>query len=133
MNPSPSERGLLLFCAVGLVPIALSYGAVPSASMDLLFGIAVDGVNLTHILRAVMGLYLAMVVVWVAGATRPALTGPALVCCAVFMLGLAGGRLLSIVLDGWPHWLLVVYTGLEVLLGLLALRLYRLRKAGAAA
>lgn len=121
-------RTFLLFCAVGLVPIALSYGAAPAASLSALFGISVDNGNLVHILRAVMGLYLGMVLIWVLGATRPALTGAALVCCAVFMLGLAFGRLLSLVLDGMPHWLLVVYALLEIVLGVVAIRLYgRLR------
>jgi len=55
------QQGFLLFTAVGLTPIALSYGAAPSSSLPYLFGIEVDTVNLTHILRAVMGLYLALV------------------------------------------------------------------------
>ena len=41
------------------------------------------------------------------------------------MLGLAGGRTLSFILDGLPHWLLMVYGGLEVVLGLTAITLYR--------
>jgi hypothetical protein len=108
-----SNRVFLLFCSIGLVPIALGYGAVPSASLDFLFGIPVDTVNLAHIMRAVMGLYIAMVVVWVWGAFSKSMEGPALVACAVFMLGLAAGRILSIVIDGLPHWLLVVSHGLQ--------------------
>ena len=63
-------RAFLIFCAVGLVPIALGYGAKPSTSLDVLFGITVDTTNLTHIMRAVMGLYLGMVVIWVLGAFK---------------------------------------------------------------
>jgi hypothetical protein len=63
-----------------LIPIALSYGAMPSVSLDRLFSITVDGTNLTHILRAVMGLYLGMVFIWVLGALNRTLTGPALIC-----------------------------------------------------
>jgi hypothetical protein len=40
------------------------------------------------------------------------------------MLGLAAGRILSLVLDGTPHWLLVVYTGLELIFGSIAVWLY---------
>jgi len=47
--------------------ISFGYGAKPSASLDFLFDITVDTTNLTHIMRAVMGLYLGMVVVWVWG------------------------------------------------------------------
>jgi hypothetical protein len=115
----------LVFCAVGLVPIALGYGAQPSASLDALFGIPVDTVNLTHIMRAVMGLYLGMAALWLWGAFSRPMTGPALVSCAVFMLGLAAGRILSLLLDGMPHWLLVVYAVLEVVLGAVAIALYK--------
>jgi hypothetical protein len=119
------ERAFLIFCAVGLVPIALGYGARPSTSLDALFGITVDTTNLTHIMRAVMGLYLGMAVIWVWGAFKRQLTAPALVSCAVFMLGLAAGRVLSLILDGMPHWLLVVYAALEIVLGLSAVSIYR--------
>ena len=125
MNESMKTRAFLIFCAVGLVPIAPGYGAKPSVTMDALFGIKVDTTNLTHIMRAVMGLYLGMVVLWLWGAFRKSMEGPALAACAVFMLGLATGRILSFILDGLPHWLLVVYAALEIVLGLIAVTLYR--------
>jgi hypothetical protein len=128
---SMKTRAFLIFCAVGLVPIALGYGAKPSVSLDALFNITVDTINLTHIMRAVMGLYLGMVVFWVLGALRPSMTGPALAACAVFMLGLAGGRILSFILDGLPHWLLIVYAVLEIVLGLIAVALFRGHKSPA--
>jgi hypothetical protein len=125
---SKTTSVFLIICSVGLVPIALGYGAKPAASLEALFGITVDTTNLTHILRAVMGLYFGMVVIWIWGAFDKSLTQPALVCCAVFMLGLAVGRLLSFILDGQPHWLLVVYAALEVVFGSVAIYLYRIRK-----
>jgi hypothetical protein len=120
-------RVFLVSCAVGLVPIALGYGAKPSGSLDALFGIGVDTINLTHIMRAIMGLYLAMAALWIWGAFNEQLTSPALVSCAVFMLGLAAGRILSFIVDGMPHWLLFVYAALEVVLGLIAIAIYRRR------
>ena len=125
MSKSVKTRAFLIFCAVGLVPIALGYGAKPSVTLDALFGIQVDTTNLTHIMRAVMGLYLGMVVLWLCGAFRRSMAGPALAACAVFMLGLAAGRILSFLLDGLPHWLLVVYAALEIVLGLIAVALWR--------
>jgi len=125
MNENMKTRAFLIFCAVGLVPIALGYGAKPSVTLDALFGINVDTINLTHIMRAVMGLYLGMVVFWLYGAFRRSMEGAALAACAVFMLGLATGRILSFILDGLPHWLLVVYAALEIVLGLIAVTLYR--------
>ena len=125
MNESMKIRAFLIFCAVGLVPIALGYGAKPSVTLDALFGINVDTTNLAHIMRAVMGLYLGMVVFWLCGAFRRSMAGPALAACAVFMLGLAAGRMLSFILDGLPHWLLIVYAALEIVLGLTAATLFR--------
>ena len=119
-------RTFLLFCAIGLVPIALSYGARPSVSLEVLFGITVESTNLTHIMRAVMGLYFGMIVIWIWGAFSKPMAGPALVSCAVFMLGIAAGRILSFLLDGMPHWLLVVYAVIEVVLGAMAIALYRI-------
>jgi hypothetical protein len=125
MNDGTKSRAFLIFCAVGLVPIALGYGAKPSVTLDVLFGIKVDTTNLTHIMRAVMGLYLGMVAFWLWGAVRRSIAGPALAACAVFMLGLAAGRILSFILDGLPHWLLIVYAVLEIVLGLIAVTLCR--------
>ena len=120
-----TTRAFLIFCAVGLVPIALGYGAKPSVTLNVLFGINVDTTNLTHIMRAVMGLYLGMVVFWLCGAFRKSMESTALAACAVFMLGLAAGRILSFIIDGMPHWLLVVYAVLEIVLGLIAVVLYK--------
>jgi hypothetical protein len=118
-------RAFLILCAVALVPVALGYGVIPAVSLEVLFGITVDSTNLTHIMRAIMGLYFGMIVIWLWGAFSKPMAGPALVCCAVFMLGLAAGRTLSLVLDGMPHWLLVVYAVTEVVLGVIAIALYR--------
>ena len=125
MNKSIKTRAFLIFCAVGLVPIALGYGAKPSFTLDAMFGIKVETTNLTHIMRAVMGLYLGMVVFWLYSAFNQSLARPALAACAVFMLGLAAGRILSFIMDGMPHWLLIVYAVLEIVLGLIAVTLYR--------
>lgn len=125
MTDPMKERAFLIFCAVGLVPIALGYGARPSLTLDALFNIEVETTNLTHIMRAVMGLYLGMVAFWLVGAFRKSMTPAALASCAVFMLGLAAGRVLSFILDGMPHGLLIVYAALEIVLGVIAVLLFR--------
>ena len=75
-------RAFLLFCALGLIPIALAYGVLPGVTLEQLLGIQVETINLTHVFRAVMGLYLAMAGLWLLGAFRPSLTIPALASCA---------------------------------------------------
>jgi hypothetical protein len=115
----------LIVAAVGLTPIALSYGLVPDVSLQMLFGIDASDTNTRHIFRAVMGLYLALVIFWVAGARNEALRVPALWSLVVFMFGLAVGRAASLVVDGFPHPLLFVYLVLEVLFGFAGLWLLR--------
>lgn len=72
-----------------------------------------------------------MSVLWFCGAIFERFTGAALVSNAVFMLGLAAGRLVSFLIDGLPHALLVLYFVLEIVLGLLAVYLAgRHRRSG---
>lgn len=108
------ESLFLLLAAVGLTPIALSYGFMPQASMGYLFNIDASDVNSTHVFRSIMGLYLALAIFWLIGARNKSLTRPALWSLTIFMLGLGAGRVLSIVIDGIPHPLLVTYLVLEV-------------------
>ena len=110
------QSGLLLAMAIGLTPIALSYGAAPSASLPWLYGIDADNLPTRHVFRAIMGLYLALICFWAAGALRPALRMPALWCLFVFTLGLALGRGLSLMVDGWPGPLLFLYLPAEIAL-----------------
>jgi hypothetical protein len=115
----------LLVTAAGLTPIALSYVLVPDKSLSVLFDIDADTTNIRHIFRAVMGLYLALIVFWVAGARNETLRVPALWSLVVFMFGLAAGRAASLVVDGFPHLLLFVYLVLEILFGVTGLWLLR--------
>ncbi len=119
------ESVFLVLAALGLFPIALAYGAVPQFSMPILYGIEVDTINSAHVFRAVTGLYLAMVIFWLMGAANRTLRQPALWSLVVFMLGLAAGRALSIVIDGMPSPVFVVYLGLEIGFGLIGLLLAR--------
>ncbi len=115
----------LLVAAITVAPAGLSYGVVPATSLDLLFGVPVSDVNGTHIFRAIMGLYLGMVVFWVIGAFKDDLTRAALYSVVAFMFGLAAGRALSLVVDGLPSPLLVGYLGVEIAFGTVAVILLR--------
>ena len=115
----------LLLASAGLTPIALSYGFSPVDSLSFLFGIDASSVNVSHIFRAVMGLYLALAMFWVMGAMSTKYRLPALYSLVIFMWGLAMGRLLSLLVDGMPHWLLVVYLFLEFGFGLVGLKMIR--------
>ena len=64
-----------------------------------------------------MGLYLATIVLWLLGAIRGGpLMRTALISEIVFMSGLAAGRLLDLLLNGWPSPVLVAYAIAELVL-----------------
>lgn len=111
-------RFYLLFSAAGLLLVALSYGVAPAVVLPTILDLNVEGTDQTHIFRAIMGLYLGMIVLWVLGALRPSLTRSAVIAEILFMFGLAFGRVLSIILDGVPSMLLVGYAIVEIGLGL---------------
>lgn len=113
----------LLFAASGVLGVALTYGVNPKFMLDFLYGITVTGTDQTHIYRAVMGLYLGFVALWIAGALRPPLYQAAMTSLVVFMFGVAFGRVISLAADGIPHWLFVAYLALEIVLGSVALYL----------
>ena len=120
----------LLFSAAGLFPVALSYGIAPGAVLPKVLNVAVEGTDLTHILRGVMGLYLGMIVFWILGALRSNFTQAAVMSEIVFMFGLAVGRMLSIVVDGVPSLLLIAYTALEIGMGVWGLMVLKGLSAG---
>ena len=98
--------------------VALSYGVAPAAVLPKVLDLAIEGTDLTHILRAIMGLYLGMIVLWILGAFRSNFTRAAVIGEVFFMIGLAFGRVLSIVVDGVPSILLIGYTVVEIAMGL---------------
>ena len=107
----------LLIVAVGLIPIAMSYGVMPQKSLLFLFDVSIADTNSVHIFRAIMGLYLGLVLFWILGAFDVRLRQAALYSLVVFMFGLAAGRGLSVIVDGMPHWLLSGYLLIELVFG----------------
>jgi len=116
MSIDLARRLFLLAMGLGLVPVALSYGVMPGQSLPRIYGLGDPELATRHMFRALMGLYLGMITFWLAGALRPALRIPALWSVLVFVTGIALGRALSLVLDGWPQPLLVFYLLAEMVL-----------------
>jgi hypothetical protein len=114
----PAARFYLIFSAVGLFGVALSYGVAPAAVLPKVLDLTIEGTDLTHILRAIMGLYLGMIALWVLGAYQAKFTLAAVIAEVVFMIGLACGRVVSIIVDGVPSMLLIGYTVVEITMGL---------------
>ena len=114
MSIDKAQRLFLFAMSFGLFPVALSYGLLPERSLPLLYGITDPDLPTRHVFRAVMGLYLGMICFWLAGALRPDLRVAALWTVFVFVTGIALGRVLSLVLDGWPTPLLVFFLIAEI-------------------
>ncbi len=111
--------------ASGLALIALSYGLAPATFLPLFVDIPVTTIDSKHVLRGIMGLYLGMASFWGIGIYSPQFSKAAVISVVCFMLGLALGRVVSMIADGVPSPLLIVYLGLEVVmaaLGILVLR-----------
>ena len=109
----------LLFVAIVLVPIALSYGIDPAAVLPKFLNITVEGTDQTQIFRAMMCLYLGMSAFCAIAAFKPAWRRVAVIWAIFFVLSLALGRVLSLVVDGAPSRLLDVYLAVEIFGGLL--------------
>ncbi|GEM81501.1 DUF4345 domain-containing protein [Vibrio superstes] len=108
-----TQNLFLLTAALGIFPVAMSYGLFP----QLFFGIETNSIEITNILRAIMGLYTAMGIYWLLAAFKPQLTLSALYSVVVFMGGLALARVISINLDGMPNMILLGYTAIELVIG----------------
>ena len=116
-SPTPATaltQAFLFLNALGVSLVAFSYGVVPHDVLPRILDLRVESTDLTHVFRAVMGLYVGFSAYWVVAAFRPAWTRGAVLSVVVFMAALAAGRVLSLVVDGLPSPLLLVYLGLEV-------------------
>tara|TARA_B100000965_G_C18961674_1_gene485768 strand:- start:25 stop:402 length:378 start_codon:yes stop_codon:yes gene_type:complete len=109
------ESYFLLFISIGVFPAALGYGLDPHASLPFLYGIEVANNNLSNIFRAIMGLYIGCVLLWISGAFYKKLMVPALWCMFVFMLGIGLGRALSLIFDGMPDIVFVIFMIFELI------------------
>jgi hypothetical protein len=105
---------ILAFAMVSM--IALLYGIDPPWFARTFLGVDDLSVNFAHILRAVMGLYLALGCFWLFSAFSATHRDTAILITILFAGGLVIGRLLSFIIDGQPAPLLLVYAVLELVI-----------------
>jgi hypothetical protein len=109
---------LFLLVAAGvLIPVALSYGVDPAVILPKFMNITVEGTDQTHILRALMCLYLGMSTFCIIAAFTPEWRHVAVIWAVFFAYSLAIGRILSLIVDGMPSRILLLYLAVEVALG----------------
>ncbi len=103
----------LVISVIVVVPAAIIYGLNLGEFLDLNFN-TIDEQNFS---RAIMGLYLGFSALWLLGIVRSDYLRPALISNTVFMLALATGRILSILIDGQPSETYIFGTIGELILG----------------
>ena len=114
-------RLFLLTVALFIVPIALNYGLFPARSLPLFLTIPELSTDQTHIYRGVMCLYLGVGLFWAVSAFKPEWQRVAVITAIGFAWSIAIGRVISLIVDGWPSPLLIIYLGIEIAAGLLGL------------
>ena len=121
------KQYFLIFASFAVTVIGLLYGISPQWFAKTFLGISEIDLNIAHILRAIMGLYLALAVFWLYSAFSKKYRDTAVLTCVVFAGGLFIGRLISYFADGQPKPLLVLYIVLELGLVPLAFWIFKLR------
>lgn len=110
-----SYRNLHLgIAAITIGLVGLSYGLCPGKVLPLLFDFKVESVDLCHVFRAMMGLYLGFAIYWIIGIFKLEHWQHATLSNIFFMGGLAFGRIVSIIVDGIPSVPFLAGTFLEI-------------------
>ncbi|MFT5890702.1 MAG: hypothetical protein ACI9Y7_000795 [Dokdonia sp.] len=119
----------LIVSLVIVIPTGIIYGS-PSILQEQL-DIQVNTIDLSNMLKAMMCLYLGVSGVWLLGIWKDTYWKRATQLNILFMLTLATGRLLSMLLDGLPTGGYIFGVIAELTIGCYAV--YQLRKYGAIA
>ncbi len=120
------KKYFLIF-AFGVVSvIALLYGINPDWFAATFLGITELDLDVAHILRAIMCLYLALGLFWLVSAFNDQYRNIAVLTTAIFAGGLVVGRIISFFADGQPSPLLLVYIVMEFTLVPVAYWIFRL-------
>src|SRR4030095_1725583 len=120
----------LIISAILIVSIAFAYGFAPRTVLPALFDFKVETIDLHNIFRAIMCLYLGIVIIWVTGIFKSSYWEAATIVNIVFMSGLAVGRIVSFAADGIPSITLLIGFFAEVSLAVLSYfnwKKYRIR------
>ena len=118
----------LILSACILIPVALGYGIAPKTVLPLVLDMRLETVDMLNICRTIMVLYIGLMGLILRGIFDKKHWGNATLLNGVFMGSLSIGRVLSLILDGKPSFLLVLGLFGEMLLSVFAF--YQLKKYG---
>ena len=108
------KKIFLIVTFISVCIIAAGYGISPYWFTHTLLGIPDISLNLAHIFRAMMCLYVALGVFWLYSAFNDKYRNMAVLTVLVFAAGLMTGRIVSFIVDGMPGPLLVLYFFIEL-------------------
>jgi hypothetical protein len=104
----------LIISVCVVFPISFSYGF----NSDMFLEINPKSIDELNFLKSIMFLYIGFSILWTFGIFNYKYLKAALISNMIFMLCLALGRLLSLVIDGTPSFAYVFGTFAELILGL---------------
>ena len=120
-------KNLHLIVSISIViPTAIIYGS-PSALPNYL-DIQVNSIDLSNMLKAIMCLYFGISLVWILGIWKTKYWKIATKLDILFMISIAIGRALSMLIDGLPTGGYIFGILVEFVLGLYSI--YQLKKYG---
>jgi hypothetical protein len=120
------KKYFLISAFVMVAIIALLYGVSPQWFARTFLGVVELNLNIAHILRAVMCLYLGLGLFWLFSAFSNKYRNVAVLTTVIFAAGLVTGRIISFFADGQPAPLLVLYIFMEFALVPVAYWVFRL-------
>ena len=111
------KKWFLIFAFFAICIIALLYGVSPEWFFNtFLIDSETPNTDQSHILRAVMMLYIALGLFWLWCAFSEKYRDAGILVICIFCSGLVTGRILSVIIDGMPSPLLIIYIFMELIL-----------------
>ncbi|WP_428356186.1 DUF4345 domain-containing protein [Methyloprofundus sp.] len=107
------KKYFLIFSFSVVAIIALLYGISPQWFAQAFLDVPAVSLDIAHILRAVMGLYLALGIFWLFAAFSDKYRNFAVLTIVLFAGGLVSGRIISLFADGLPSGILLLYVVME--------------------
>jgi Domain of unknown function (DUF4345) len=107
----------LLISTPIVISAALVYGFNPNSFLE----VDTNTIDEANVLKAIFGLYLAFASLWIIGIFNSNIWKTATISNMLFMIGLGFGRIISMILDGFPSTIFVFGTIGELVLGFYAL------------
>lgn len=120
------KKYFLIFSFTVVAVIALLYGISPQWFGQTFLDVPAVSLDITHILRAVMGLYLALGLFWLCAAFSDKYRNFAVLSIVLFAGGLVSGRIISLFMDGQPSGILTLYVAMEFVFVPVAYWVFRL-------